>query len=194
MLLQKFIFHRSFKKLVYLGRVLFSAKKISENAKHPGICPSFGGNMPEAQIGKVPFKAPSYLDYKPLCLSCQVRVLSVECLHRRLAPAAAVYTESPLNPNRHRTQKTDTEIYRTQQTEVSFEELGRLKDRHCQQLGCLSELYLHCLLSLTVWQRADFLEPCFMNPVKTSLLGRPVLPPMTPELFWENIECKFHRS
>ena len=37
--------------------VLFLVKKNSEKAKHPRICFSFGGNMPEAQFWQVPFKA-----------------------------------------------------------------------------------------------------------------------------------------
>ena len=46
------------KKWFGLGRVLFLAEKNSEKAKHPSICPSFGGNMPESQFWQVPFKAP----------------------------------------------------------------------------------------------------------------------------------------
>ena len=40
------------KKKFGLARVLFWAKKYSKKAKHPRICPSFGGNMPEAQTEK----------------------------------------------------------------------------------------------------------------------------------------------
>ena len=36
----------------------FWQKKQSEKAKHSRICPSFGGNMPEAQFWQVPFKPP----------------------------------------------------------------------------------------------------------------------------------------
>ena len=39
-----------FKKLFGLGGVLFLTKKNSAKAKHPRTCPSFCGNMPEAQI------------------------------------------------------------------------------------------------------------------------------------------------
>ena len=38
----------------------FLAENKSEKAKHPGLCQTFGGNMPEAQIGKVHFMAPRY--------------------------------------------------------------------------------------------------------------------------------------
>ena len=47
---KKSISHRNFKKGFDLGRVLFLARKKYEKAKHQGICPSFGGNMPEAQV------------------------------------------------------------------------------------------------------------------------------------------------
>ena len=50
-------FGRYFKKMSKNGYpVVFSksdltlARKKSEKAKYPGICPSFGGNMTEAQI------------------------------------------------------------------------------------------------------------------------------------------------
>ena len=38
--------------------VEFFLQKKSKKAKHPGICPSFGGNMPEAQFWQVTFKDP----------------------------------------------------------------------------------------------------------------------------------------
>ena len=31
-------------------RFFFGEQNISEKAKHPGICPSFGGNMSDAQF------------------------------------------------------------------------------------------------------------------------------------------------
>ena len=47
---KKWIFHCIFKKWFDLGRVLFLTKFFSEKAKHPKICLSFCGSMPEAQI------------------------------------------------------------------------------------------------------------------------------------------------
>ena len=45
---KKMIFNCIFKKGFDLGRVLFLTKKYSVKAKHPIICPSLGGSMPEA--------------------------------------------------------------------------------------------------------------------------------------------------
>ena len=48
--LKKWIFHYIFNIWFARGRVSFFSKQISENAKHPKICISFGGSMPESQI------------------------------------------------------------------------------------------------------------------------------------------------
>ena len=53
---QKRIFHRIFKKWFDLGMILFMTKKYSLKAKHPRICPSLGGSMPEAQIKQCPLR------------------------------------------------------------------------------------------------------------------------------------------
>ena len=55
------IFYWNFKKSFCLGKVFFWQKKTSEKTKQSVICPSFCGNMPEAQIWKVPFGNPFYL-------------------------------------------------------------------------------------------------------------------------------------
>ena len=39
-----------FEKVIRPGQGFILAKQNSENAKHPRIFPSFGGNMPEAQF------------------------------------------------------------------------------------------------------------------------------------------------
>ena len=48
--LKKWISHCILKMLYDHGRVTFLTKKISEKAKLPKICISFGGSMPIAQI------------------------------------------------------------------------------------------------------------------------------------------------
>ena len=50
--IQKWTFHCILKKWFDLGFIF--DKKNSEKAKHPKICLSLGGSMPEAQIWKVP--------------------------------------------------------------------------------------------------------------------------------------------
>ena len=49
------------KRHLTLVRFIFGKKTNSEKVKQSGICPSFYGNMPEAQIWKVPFRDPFYL-------------------------------------------------------------------------------------------------------------------------------------
>ena len=44
-----------------MGRVFIFGQKNSEKAKQTKIFPSFCGNMPEAQFGQVPVKAPHYM-------------------------------------------------------------------------------------------------------------------------------------
>ena len=41
-----------FQKVIWHGYDFIFGKKKSEKATHPRICPSFGGNMPEAQTDK----------------------------------------------------------------------------------------------------------------------------------------------
>ena len=50
-----------FQKVIQPGGGFIFGKKNSVKVKHPRICPSFGGNMPEAQFWQVPFKAPPYV-------------------------------------------------------------------------------------------------------------------------------------
>ena len=64
----KMDFSLYFQKVIWVGGKHFLPKKNSEKAKHPGICPSFSGNVPKTYFCHCPI-IPPYLYVILMCWS-----------------------------------------------------------------------------------------------------------------------------